>query len=270
MKYLVFISFLFTLGCGPGQGERTGQYDLTGAIGRDTLKYVYQSFINISKYIIENEGNMDTSYFRISYPEFSDSAINDLIKPSIWIEGEENFEHAAEAFIAGFDEFVEEESTSAIHTPWFKNIQSSVCVNSPVLFSLRTQYQQYTGGAHGNSVVIWSNFDILQNKKIELSDIIVRDKFPELTKRAEKQFRKIEDLTDTASLEKDFFFEHGIFALNDNFGLTKDELVFYYNEYEIKPYSEGITVIRLPYTGIMDILNNQGKAYIEDIQKLNY
>src|SRR5690606_9975469 len=108
---------------------------------------------------------------------------------------------------------------------WFKDVRSIVCVNTPRVLSLKTEYYQYTGGAHGNTVVLWSNYDILKKKKIVLSDIIAQDKYTELTKMAEKEFRKLENLADTASLGTDFFFEDGIFVLNDNFGFTKNSLI---------------------------------------------
>lgn len=251
--------------CGQNQKDQQSHIVHTSLTG-DTLTYSYQDFIKTSQYIIANEKTIDTSYFRISYPQFSSDAFNMLIKPAIWIEDENSLDEAAQSFIEGYDEFVEDPSTQVLTAAWFKDIQSRIYLNTPKVLSLKTEYHQYTGGAHGNNVAIWSNYDVLRAKKIELSDIISQDKYAELTKIAEKEFRRIENLADTASLKEDFFFTDGIFTLNDNFGLTKSNLIFFYNEYEIKPYSEGNTIIELPYADLGNVLNKRGKGYIKSIQ----
>jgi len=267
MRNLIFVPLFFMLACVGNSTDRSSQTSSADSTPVDTLSYVYRSFTKSSQYLVEKDSVVDSTNFKITYPEFSDSSINNLIKSAILIEGENNFQDAAQTFIDGYDEFIEEETTQQVRMPWFKHIQTSVSLNTPKLFALTTMYQQYTGGAHGNTVVIWSNFDVSQKQKIKLSNIISADKLPELTKKAEQRFRKMENLSDNAPLDKDFFFENGIFALNDNFGLTKDELLFYYNEYEIKPYSEGPSIIRLPYTELTDILSTQGKEYVDDIKK---
>jgi len=267
MKYLPFV-FLFLIYACTHTGEQTSKNKSSDTLNSDTLSYTYQELTKASKYLVENGTSVDSTYFRVYHPKFLDAVITGLVHSAIWLEGEDGFEEAAQAFIEGYDEFVEEESTHRVSMPWFKEIQSSVCLNTPRLLTLKTTYQQYTGGAHGNTVVIWSNYDVVQHQKIQLSDFIIKEKLPALTKMAEQQFRKMENLADTVSLEKDFFFEHGIFALNDNFGLTKDGLLFYYNEYEIKPYSEGSTTIKLPYADLKDFLSNRGKEYVKDIEKV--
>jgi len=43
-------------------------------------------------------------------------------------------------------------------------------------------------------------------------------------------------------------------------------LIIYYNEYEIRPYADGITTIEIPYEEVMEILNARAKRYIKSIQ----
>jgi hypothetical protein len=139
-------------------------------------------------------------------------------------------------------------------------------LNTPLFLTLKTSIDQYTGGAHGNHLTFFAVFDLDLFKKMELTDLIVTGKLKDLTKLAEKHFRRQENLSDTSNLSKDFFFEDGIFALNDNFGLTKDKLIIYYNEYEIRPYADGITTIEIPYEEVQEILNARAKRYIKSIQ----
>jgi hypothetical protein len=63
-------------------------------------------------------------------------------------------------------------------------------------------------------------------------------------------------LLDTASLlEHGFEFPRNKFKLNDNYGFTRDGIVFVFNSYEIASYAEGPTEIIIPYKKIRDWLN---------------
>lgn len=233
----------------------------------DTIVYSYKTYKDISSYLVENDDNIDTAYYQISYPHFVDSTLNKIIHPHILIDGEESVEMAAQSFIWGFNEFVEESSTQNIYFPWYKNVKSEVWTITPLLMTIATAVDEYTGGAHGNHYTIISNIDMQNKKKIEIKDIVEKEKITDLTKIAEIHFRKNENLADSVSLEKDFFFENGTFAINDNFGLTKSSLIIYYNEYEIRPYAEGPTLLEIPYSDIEKILNSTGKKYVNSIKK---
>ncbi len=167
-----------------------------------------------------------------------------------------------------YNEFVEENSTKYIFFPWYKNVVATVWINTPLVLTLSTFVDEYTGGAHGLHYNILSNIDVTTKRKIELKDIIQKEKMKDFTKKAETLFRKLENLSQNESLEDKFFFENGIFALNDNFGLTKSNLVFYFNEYEIKPYAEGPTTLEIPYEEIDEFLSPQGKTYVASLKNL--
>lgn len=269
IKLFSSIAIILFISCN-SQGERSQSTTFQHNTNTDTLNYSYKTHKDISSYLVENEEDVDTAYFQISYPFFSDTTLNNILKPFILVDGDESIETAAEAFIWGFNEFVEESSTQNISFPWYKNVKSEVWTNTPFLLTLATAVDEYTGGAHGNHYTIISNIDIQNKKKIGLKDIIDKEKITELTKIAEAQFRKNENLSDSASLEKDFFFENGTFDINDNFGLTKNSLIIYYNEYEIRPYAEGPTLLEIPYSTMENLLNPTGKKYVNSIkQSLN-
>ncbi|MCA5004933.1 DUF3298 and DUF4163 domain-containing protein [Sphingobacterium bovistauri] len=231
----------------------------------DTIQYTYNVHKNISSYVVENEGKLDTAYYQITYPIFDDINFNQLVNPYILIDGEESFETAAESFILGYNEFVEESSTNNISYPWYKDVKCEILTNTSLFVTLATAVDEYTGGAHGNHYTILSNIDIKNKKRIAIKDIIQDNKLDQLTKIAETQFRENEKIPDSISLDKDFFFENGIFAINDNFGLTKTSLIIYFNEYEIRPYAEGPTLLEIPYTDVKNILNPLGQDYVNSI-----
>lgn len=231
----------------------------------DSIKYTYETFRTNSEYFIASNDAVDTTYFKITYPVFEEEKLNENIKKHILYDGENTPSEAARSFIDGFDEFVGDSNIENINSAWSKEVNSQVIINTPIVMTLATQVNEYSGGAHGQQHFYYINYDILKEQVIQLSDIIQKDKLHDLTQLAEKYFRKQENLKEKASLSKDFFFEGGIFALNDNFGLTKNNLIIYFNEYEIRPYSEGPTKLEIPYKDLTDILNIRGHEYIQSI-----
>jgi hypothetical protein len=269
IKLLSIFTIILFSSCNP-RNDKIQNAIFQGNNKTDTLIYSYTTHKDISSYLVENDEDIDTAYYQISYPVFADSTLNDVIHPYILIDGDESVETATESFIWAFNEFVEESSTQTITFPWYKNVKSEVWTNTPLFLTLATAVDEYTGGAHGNHYTVISNIDIQSKKKIEIKDIIEKEKIVELTKIAEVQFRKNENLSDSASLEKDFFFENGTFDINENFGLTKSSFIIYFNEYEIRPYAEGPTLLEIPYSDIENILNSMGKKYVNSIkQSLN-
>jgi hypothetical protein len=117
---------------------------------------------------------------------------------------------------------------------------------------------------HGWYQFLYYNWGKKRNKKIELEDILVKNYNRRLTKIAEKIFMKNEHLSDKTSLEE-YFFENGKFALNYNFMITDVGLSFFYNIYEIKPYSQGPTELDIPYSKIKSLIkpNSILKRYIK-------
>ena len=89
---------------------------------------------------------------------------------------------------------------------------------------------------------------------MQLSDILIDGYQQPLNKLAERVFRKQEKLADTASLTHGYFFKDDLFSVNDNFLVSPTGLLFYYNEYEIKPYVAGPTELLIPYSKIKSLL----------------
>lgn len=266
MYKLIYIFLVFFIwSCGIENNDKSAKNKLP--FSEDTLQHNYLYFREISHYFTLRNDTIDTAFYSIKYPQFSINKYNDILRSYILIEGENNAQEAAGSFIMGYNEFVEDEATIQHHFAWYRKIECLITMNTPLFFSMKNKLSEYTGGAHGNNYVFWSNFDILKAEKIELNDILAKNKQEELTKIAERYFREADSIQDTTSLDSSYFFEDGKFKLNDNFGFTDNHLVFYYNEYEIKPYSEGTTEIRIPYQKIHGLLNIRGKQYIESIKK---
>jgi len=230
----------------------------------DTLHYDMKELHRYSNFFVKEGEKIDTTFFRAKYPQFKDTVINTLLNQSINLEGDSEISISAKRFVDAYDEYVEENSGSS-SAAWFRDLQAKVYQNTPKFISIETNQTEYTGGAHGDHFTLFTHYDINSDQKITLNDIINEENQKELIKIAEKYFRKLENLSDKESLNDKFFFEAGNFALANNFALDKEDLLFYYNVYEIKPYSGGNTALKVPYKDIKHLISNKGLEYINSI-----
>jgi hypothetical protein len=107
----------------------------------------------------------------------------------------------------------------------------------------------YMGGAHGNGYVAYKHFDRETGRELSLMDFFTD--IDALNSIAEPHFRKLFDLNPTESLnDYGFWFENDKFSVNNNFTFTSESVVFYYNSYEIAPYSGGPTELEVPLNEI--------------------
>lgn len=111
----------------------------------------------------------------------------------------------------------------------------------------------YMGGAHGST---WSEQRIIEKKtgrELKLVDFF--SDVNELTAKAEVIFRADQEIPAGANLEEaGFWFEDGVFKLNENFVINDESINFLYNQYEIAPYAAGVIFIEIPMKGIKHLL----------------
>jgi len=137
-----------------------------------------------------------------------------------------------------------------------------VIYNANSILSFQSEFDHFTGGAHGNSGMYFTNFNSLDGKKLNLSDLLVASYGAELDNIAEKKFRREKELGTEANLEEaGFWFKQGKFSLTENFGIKNDGLVFYFNSYEIAPYAMGPTEIKIPYAEIRNLIKEDGLLF---------
>lgn len=106
---------------------------------------------------------------------------------------------------------------------------------------------------------VYRSYDLTTGKVLELSDILVEGYEEELNKLAEIEFRMDKKIPPSEPLnEQGYFFENGQFRLNTNFAIMNKSLLFYYNAYEIGPYSMGPTELELKLTDYVNLINPAG------------
>lgn len=119
-------------------------------------------------------------------------------------------------------------------------------------YTLETNY--YTGGSHGAYVLTYINFDAETGNEIGLEDIFKENYEEVLTDRLTNALAKH---IGAESLEQ--IHEKGYLTLNDmypteNFALESDSIIFFYNNYDIAPYSMGRTRLVFAYEELKDIM----------------
>jgi Protein of unknown function (DUF3298) len=111
----------------------------------------------------------------------------------------------------------------------------------------------YTGGAHGAAFRSVTSFDLNTNRIIK-NDEIVTDTLG-ISAILGKYYLRAKGADSTAHLSDFLFEEYDPLPLPENMALLKDSIIFFYNDYEVAPYSSGFTEIRIPRSEIEQFLN---------------
>jgi hypothetical protein len=223
----------------------------------DTLTYKFNA-IKVKGDDCAGKPDSACTTVQFKYPVFdgqpllNDTVVTGLATLMDKQKGLGGLQKLAGQFLVDYKDFKKQDPSSVM----FFTLDSKVNVlrQDSSLVGLEYNGYQFMGGAHGATVIKYLNWDVSARKKILLSDIIKPGSEAELNKIAETIFRKQENLTPTASLKNDYFFNEAKFSLNHNFLITPLGLKFLYNQYEIKPYAAGQTSLTIPYLQIKMLL----------------
>lgn len=259
--YIASIALVILSSCNTNKEDNTS----TNA-QPDTLTYTLENYYLESKLESKAIDSVnDKTYFEATYPHFQDDTINTyinkLITPNDIPDKHYNsMEEAGQGFIKEYEDFQKLDYSSP--WAWYSKIKASVPENHKSYLGIEVYYEDFMGGAHGNYGTIFKNFDLHSKKEITIQDIIFNNKMDSLTLVAEQIFKKNEGIDSLQNSFPNYFFEDGKFSLNNNFLLQKNSILFFYNIYEIKAYSEGTTRLEIPYNRISNFLTPQAKEIL--------
>ncbi|HET7361706.1 MAG TPA: DUF4163 domain-containing protein [Salinimicrobium sp.] len=246
MKKIVFFALLFPLllACGDEPSEK------------DTVAALSFSEKEMSVSDFETCKNSKCPEIKISYlwasgaPEISDKINGAIQKHHARLlketEGEavpDSLKTAIRNFISEFKRFKSDYPESVAGYAFTLN--DSIARHSDSLLVVKTKYYIFTGGAHGYGATNFLSFNTQTGKKLNKKDLFTHlDAF---TAYAENLFReKFEIPKDENINSTGFFFEDNTFALPNNIGILKDEVILLYNPYEAASYAQGQLVLRIP------------------------
>ena len=205
----------------------------------------------------------------LEYPKITDAPtaeahanIDAYIRSLVLAPLEEGNEDATaedlmERFLGGYREFAEDFPEQS--SQWVMTRRAEPIHNAHGVFSVEFTEDSYTGGAHPNSSVALVSFDANSGQRLLLDDLFVEGYSQQLTAIAERAFRAERNLTAAEDLSgAGFWFENGVFRLNDNFAVVPEGLKFYFNPYEVGPYSMGPTTIVLGTESLAALIRPEG------------
>jgi len=141
------------------------------------------------------------------------------------------------------DKLALEEMNSARHFFQYSAFsRHEVKYNKDGILSLVQTFYTYTGGAHGMTLLDAVNLDLVNQKELTLADIL-----PELERQKAVILAEIN--RQIAIDPSQYFMDYlPVDYLNeDNFYLTEEGLVIFYQLYEIAPYASGIQEFVIPW-----------------------
>ncbi len=172
----------------------------------------------------------------------------------------------AKAFFAGYKKLNSFEDKDSPIFQWIKSSEVFIQLNQQQLFSFAVADYAYTGGAHGLSTKRFIVLDIKNLNQLTIGDVFKAEALNKLPDLLEKSLRIQYQISADSSLHSAGFFVVKP-EITDNFWLSAAGVGFYYNSYEIAPYSFGHTPILLPYSQLEGLLKPEIVSRLNPIQK---
>jgi len=243
MKYFLLFTTLFYLGACSDEPKKIANNTLE--ITADSIYDAYMSSDSSKTFLLD----LHFLKFKSNNPSIADSLNNfvmmQLMSDSVPVNTSPAifYKKYANAFKQEFMELIQDTTLSFIGYENTLDIQ--IAYQTEKRIGLVSNAYLFTAGAHGIGSTYFANLDLETGKKLSIADCFLH---PENIKRkAELAFRNNIGIAANASInEAGFWFDNDQFKLTENF-LIKDSIVeFFYNVYEIAPYSNGPTSIEIP------------------------
>ncbi|MCY6959188.1 DUF3298 and DUF4163 domain-containing protein [Clostridium brassicae] len=128
--------------------------------------------------------------------------------------------------------------------PFQANVDYKVSYNRNDFLSLYVDYYQYTGGAHGSTTRKCYNIDLKTGKVLNLKDMFSEN----------SNYKEIINKIVKTEIQKnpEKYFQEDFQGIADEqcFVVEGDDLVIYFQQYEIAPYAAGILEFKIPLSKI--------------------
>ncbi len=136
------------------------------------------------------------------------------------------------------------------------NSSAGVVFNESNIICTELYNYMYVGGSQPGKFILYSCFNTQTGKLITLDDMFKGDYKKALTKQADKVLRIRFDIK-KKNLKKSGFTTKKI-ALNDNYYLTPQGIIFFYNEADVARYDIGAFPIFISYESIRSYIREDG------------
>ena len=113
---------------------------------------------------------------------------------------------------------------------------------------------QYTGGAHGGTFITCRNLRLEDGSLVTLDNYFKPGYEKVLLPILEKKLLEYAECSSRDQLDEHGYFSNEPLFVSENFEIRKDTIDFIYNQYDIAPYSTGITTLSVSNDEIRQII----------------
>ena len=178
---------------------------------------------------------------------------DDVAASSEPLSEQQKMQQQVEPYVQSFVEMDKELKALSANHQINIMIKPSILKSQEPIATVVLNTSSYLGGAHGSSAQQYYNFDLKQQKQIQLNDLLLPNQKKALESKAHEVFKAWVMDTKLADNVNDYE-QAWKFKLSDNFLLGKQGLILQYGEYEIGPYSAGLPRLVIPYDQLNGIL----------------
>ena len=147
--------------------------------------------------------------------------------------------------------------------PYIKTTKYIIYVNRANLFSFSIILYNYSGGAHGNELIKYHNYNTANNTFMRINNLFTNlDSARTLLLSTLKRDYKIPSNSNLIS--NNFSISDSSFFISPNFLITDSTIIFTYQSYEIAPYSMGPISIRISNKTIRPLLRREASDIINN------
>lgn len=161
-----------------------------------------------------------------------------------------------EKFIAAFfEEYTLAKTDWEDMGPWFLEMDISIDDSSLKNFvnCALTTYT-YTGGAHPNGAITYYVVNKSTGELLFLEDVCIN--ITELNKKVEPYFLAQNEIPVGTNYEEyGLSFDDNQFHVSENYWFDTENIYFFYNQYEIGPYSAGTFEVKVPIVEIQELFS---------------
>ena len=141
-------------------------------------------------------------------------------------------------------------------------IKPKILQSKGTLATVVLNSSSYLGGAHGSTAQRYYNFDLKNQKQVQLNDLLLPKQKAKLDKLAHDAFKTWvidSKLANTA----DEYEQAWPFLVTDNYFLGEQGLILQYGEYEIGPYVVGLPRLVIPFDQLQGVLKPEYLPKVE-------
>lgn len=230
-----YVSFKEDLPYKQGQKEPSCSFDfhVLQAHGTDTA-FAEAFNRDISLYLF----GKDTPDVRSAMISFIDSIIM-----AFKTENDEQIEFAKEG----------DYEPRAINYEYIINTNITYGNNKDIIGHFINSYQ-YTGGAHGGTLITCRNYRLDDGSLVTPDNYFKPGYEKVLLPILERKLLEYAECSSREELDEHGYFSNEPIFVPENFEIRQDTIAFIFNQYDIAPYSTGITTLMVPEDEIRDII----------------